>query len=374
MSTAPFKIILAAENKEGPISRYFFSLARQLVAIGYSVTILVDEFKVEKPYQENNGLAVNNWPTRRGTKLKDAIFLARLIKQEKPDALIGNFGSVNIMLLVGYFMGVKNRFAWYHTLSTQQRLDFTGSKWKFRFLVFRKQMVYRFATGIIANSEGAADNFRSTYDPGKKVLALPLLIGDPKGEALTENLVEPEETYITFIGRLAPSKDQFTAIRAMKHVIPHLPDLKLKLLGDGMLKEQLKQYANYAGVLDHCQFLGHQSHATVFSILNNSRINLCTSIDEAFGLVNIQALGMGVPVIGTNVGGIKDIVKDGWNGILIEVRDEKALAGKILNLLNNKKLHQIIAKQARHDFELHYLLDEEKLNKQCEQIEAMLEH
>jgi glycosyltransferase involved in cell wall biosynthesis len=82
---------------------------------------------------------------------------------------------------------------------------------------------------------------------------------------------------------------------------------------------------------------------------------------------------MSVSIIGTNVGGIKDIVKDGWNGLLIEVGDEKALAGKILNLLNDKKLHQSIAKQARHDFELHYLLDEEKLNKHCKQIEAMLE-
>ena len=371
MSTSPFKIILAAENKEGPISRYFFSLARQLVAIGNSVTILVDEFKVDKPYQESNGLIVKNWPTRRGTKLKDAIFLARLIKQEEPDALIGNFGSVNIMLLVGWLMGVKNRFAWYHTLSTQQRLDFTGSKWKFRFLVFRKQMVYRFATGIIANSEGAADNFRSTYDPGKKVLALPLLIDDPKQRVSPESGEELREFYITFVGRLAPSKDQITAMRAMKHVIPHFPDLKLKLLGDGMLKEQLKQYANYAGLLEHCQFLGHQSHATVFSILNNSRINLCTSIDEAFGLVNIQALGMGVPVIGTNVGGIKDIVKEGYNGYLIEVGDDKALADKVLTILNDKNHFKELAQNARQDFENNFILNDKNLKKQVEELIKM---
>jgi glycosyltransferase involved in cell wall biosynthesis len=102
-------------------------------------------------------------------------------------------------------------------------------------------------------------------------------------------------------------------------------------------------------------------------MLNNSRINLCTSIDEAFGLVNIQALGMGVPVIGTNVGGIKDIIKDGWNGYLVEVGDEKALAGKILNLLNDKKLHQSIAKQARHDFEKHYLINH-RINKQAKEV------
>lgn len=372
MPTAPFKIILAAENKEGPISRYFFSLARQLVAIGNSVKILVDEFKVDKPYQESNGLIVKNWPTRRATKLKDAIFLARLIKQERPDALIGNFGSVNIMMLLGRLYGVKNRLAWYHTVSKAQELNFTGKPLKFKFLKIRKRWFYRHATHIIAVSREAVKDFSRNYQLKKPKTALPLLIEDPAKAPKSPDRIE-KDFYITIIGRLTLSKDQFTAIRAMKHVIPQYPNLQLKLVGDGELKGELKKYAKNQGVINNCRFLGQHTHAQVFGLLKYSQLNLCTSIDEAFGLVNIQALGMGVPVIGTNVGGIKDIVKDGWNGYLIEVGDDQALAEKILSLLNDNKLHQSIAKQARHDFELHYLLDEEKLNKQCEQIEAMLE-
>lgn len=367
MTHDSYKILLAAENKDGPISRYFFSLARQLVAMGNSVTILVDEFKVNQPYRESSGFIVKNWPTRRATKLRDAVFLAKLIRREKPDALIGNFGSVNIMLLVGWVFGVKNRIAWYHTVSKAQALNFAGKALKFKFLVFRKRWVYQFTTGIIAVSNEAGKDFTRTYKSNKIVTTLPLLIDDPAESPESLN-TKKDALYITIIGRMTLSKDQFTAIKAMKHVIPQLPNLQLKLIGDGELKTELQTFAKEQGVNNNCSFVGHQPHATVFAMLKNSQINLCTSIDEAFGLVNIQALGMGVPVIGTNVGGIKDIIKNGKNGFLVDVGDEKALAEKILKILNDRNLHQNLVNNARKDFERHYLLSQDKLQYQVEKI------
>jgi glycosyltransferase involved in cell wall biosynthesis len=327
----------------------------------------VDEFKVDKPYQESNGLIVKNWPTRRATKWKDAVYLAKLINAEKPDALIGNFGSVNIMMLVGWLMGVKNRIAWYATVSKAQALNFRGKKLLFKLLLLRKKWVYKHATGIVAVSEEAAKDFIKTYKSGRDVISIPRLIHDPESMAGNRK-PQKQEPYITLIGRLVASKDQFTAIRAMKHIIPYYPKLKLKLIGDGPIKNELLEYARQLGIASNCEFTGHLYLASVFAALKNSKLNLCTSIDDALPMVNIQALGMGVPLIGTNAGGIKNIVKEGYNGFLFKVRDDSSLADKVLKLLKDRKLHEELAKNARNDFKSNYLLNEQNIDSQAKKL------
>lgn len=363
----PQNIVFASLNLGGPLPGYFFHLLKQLASKGHKITIF-HEGEVPEGYKNQEGIHYEDWPTDS----KNLFKIYKLLKKENPDCVISNFRALNKLTFSSWVLGVKNSLIWYNTTFITHKVNSDKTKFKYNLYHLWTKSNFQLASRVIANSQGSKEDIQKHFTAKKPINVLNYLIPDPQKQCYAE-IPEQAGFYITFLGRLVPSKDQFVAIRAMRQIALYFPKLQLKILGDGPIKIELQKFAEKQGVADNIQFLGHHNHATVFSVLKNSQANLCTSIDEAFGLVNIQALGMGVPVIGTNVGGIKDIVKDGWNGFLIEVGDEKVLAGKILDLLNDKKLHQSIAKQARHDFELLYLLNKEKLNKQCEQIEAILE-
>jgi starch synthase len=77
---------------------------------------------------------------------------------------------------------------------------------------------------------------------------------------------------------------------------------------------------------------------------NAAEFLVCPSINEAFGLVNLEAMASGIPVIGTNVGIIKDIIVDGETGFLVQPKDSKALFEKMMVLLKDDTLSEFMAK------------------------------
>ena len=117
------KTILISTSRFGtPIPDYFKYLGERFNKNKFSV-IFVFDGSVENlpPHQKN--IKYFSYPNKRPTRLKDFIFLYKIIKQEKPILCISNFGSTNIVTLASFLLGVSNRINYLHTSPYQLSID-----------------------------------------------------------------------------------------------------------------------------------------------------------------------------------------------------------------------------------------------------------
>jgi colanic acid/amylovoran biosynthesis glycosyltransferase len=152
----------------------------------------------------------------------------------------------------------------------------------------------------------------------------------------------PRWPVVLFVGRLVPNKGCEYVIRAVAALQESRPDVKLVVIGDGPLRTQLEEQSSAA--LQNYEFLGAQPPEAVRSWMNRAKvlsvpgIQAESGITEAFGMVFAEALAMGLPIVSSAIGGVPEIVADGQNGFLVPERDWKALASKMLLVLENQDL------------------------------------
>jgi len=144
------------------------------------------------------------------------------------------------------------------------------------------------------------------------------------------------------IGSISRIKNQDQIIKALKYLDDNI---KLLLAGvpvgyyDKLIKEQnIKNKVIYAGTVDFDQVLLY------YKLLN---VNILASTMDGFGLVITEAMAMGTPVIGTNYGGIKNIISHGENGLLFEDKNIEELAQMIQKALDDKMLREKLIKNGK---------------------------
>jgi len=151
---------------------------------------------------------------------------------------------------------------------------------------------------------------------------------------------------LIFIGRLAQIKRVDVLLRALKDVAERQPDVKVAIVGNGELGDELKQMARDLHVDDCVTFAGHQKD--VESWLKNSRVFVLPSDSEGLSLSMMEAMMCGLPAVVSNVGDLPDLVEDGVNGFLVPRRSPRKFADRILELLADKSKLGAFSIAARH--------------------------
>jgi colanic acid/amylovoran biosynthesis glycosyltransferase len=169
-------------------------------------------------------------------------------------------------------------------------------------------------------------------------------------------LVRQRAKIVLFVGRLVEKKGCASLIEAMADVQSRERAAGLVVIGDGQLREEYEARAAELGL--HCQFLGTQPSSVVLHWMARATIFCVPSVvaasgdAEGFGIVFIEAQAMGLPVVSTLSGGIPEAVKHGETGLLVRERDPQALAGAILQLLQDEQLwHRYSVAGRRHVLE-----------------------
>jgi L-malate glycosyltransferase len=119
---------------------------------------------------------------------------------------------------------------------------------------------------------------------------------------------------------------------------------KLVLIGNGPELTIVRELVKECQIEDYVLFLGNQKH--IAELLSMSDLKLLLSEKESFGLVALEAMACGVPVIGTNIGGIPEVITHGVNGYLCEVGDIECVANYAIKLLKDNKMHAQFASSA----------------------------
>jgi glycosyltransferase involved in cell wall biosynthesis len=169
---------------------------------------------------------------------------------------------------------------------------------------------------------------------------------------------------LLYVGNLTAPKRAETIIRAMQKVREIYADCRLVLIGEGNLRPALEALADELGLRKHVHFCGSLPHEEVLKMLQCADVFVHCSDHEGLGMAIMEAMGAGLPVVASRVGGVPDLVREGETGFMIPPDDVEKYAEKILLLLKNDQLRQELGTNARHFAEKH-------LNKQT--ILAQLE-
>ncbi len=324
-------------------------LAKELANLGNKVVILTDNQRYDL-VSENCNPSILTWPSIRPVHWRDAHFLWWLIHRHHPDCIIGNFGSVNLTILAGWLSGVPCRVAWYHTLSTQVDLDAMLPKWKIALLRIRKFGVYSFATHIIANSKQAQlDATRKYRIPQKKTQVFYNSLVDPYTYLDIPTAASNKQSRIVCVGRFVHAKGQDILLRAAALLKGDL-DFKIELIGGGKTKSELITLADELGISNICLFRGSIPHPQVLLSMAGSLLTVVPSRSEAFGLVNIESMSVGTPVVATRTGGMPEILRDGIDGLLFDLESVEDLAAKLRMIIEDGNLRQAMGRNCRQRF------------------------
>jgi len=168
----------------------------------------------------------------------------------------------------------------------------------------------------------------------------------PAGEAGLKN---KEKKIIITTSRLVYKNGVDVLIKAAAELKKMAPEIKfkIKIIGAGSEEKKLKNLANKLKVDDIVQFFGHIKQEKVYDYLAEADIFVRPSRTEGLGSSFLEAMGAGLPIIGTQAGGISDFLKDGETGLFCKVDDPKDLAEKIKKLMTDEDLARRIAENGR---------------------------
>lgn len=142
----------------------------------------------------------------------------------------------------------------------------------------------------------------------------------------------PLGDYLLYVGRLSEEKGVKTLIDA----VINIESCKLKIVGDGPLKEDLILYVKSKNADNNIEFLGYKNHTDVTKLLKKCKFLIVPSEwYEVTGLVILEAYACGKPVIGSRIGGIPEFIRDNETGLTFEPQNSYDLSSKIDFLMKN---------------------------------------
>jgi len=209
-----------------------------------------------------------------------------------------------------------------------------------RFAYFLLKLV----DGLVATTKSYAETSPVLSRLLERVEIIPLSINKDKFD-LTDNAnlntdrenVTTNSGVILFVGQLREHKGLRYLLKAMKIIKTQITDARLIIVGDGPQRATLTQYASELNVADVVSFEGNVTEDTLPRYYATSNVVVLPSYTrrDAFGLVLLEAMAAGKPIVASDIPGIREVL--GGAGILVPPRDPQKLAGAILEILSSNQ-------------------------------------
>ena len=155
----------------------------------------------------------------------------------------------------------------------------------------------------------------------------------------------PGAPRLAVVGRLVPIKGHDVLLRAVAAVRSDLPGVKLEIAGDGSLEQALRSTAARLELDGVVSFLGRVAPSA--PVVDRAEVVVVPSFGEGFGMVALEAMERGRPVIASAVGGLPEIVEDGCTGLLVPAGDAEALARAIRELAGDRERAAVMGAAGR---------------------------
>lgn len=187
-----------------------------------------------------------------------------------------------------------------------------------------QRRAYGCATHVVANSPAAREILQAEGVSSPQVALIPN--GIDLAAHSSERRTGPIRTVVT-VANLRPEKNHETLIAAAAIVARAHPDVRYRIVGDGSRRAELEALARARGVDRIVEFLGHRDD--IPDLLAAADLFVLPSRSEAFPNGAIEAMAAGLPVVASDVGGLRDLIAHGRTGLLVPPADPEALAAAI---------------------------------------------
>ena len=320
---------VTANLGSGGAERVTSLLANQFCQKGYDVEIIF--FRDRHIFYELDRrikLIVLGEQCHSNAMCRKMLWLRNYVKKTKPDVIIPFRVSVYCTTILS-LLGIST------PIIASERIDprIPDSYW-----TFLRKLLLPFVTHLVVQT-----NYIKSYYPKfiqKKTTVIPNPVRDDvfhqieNGKLTIDNEVKLNR--IISVGRLYPQKNQEMMIRAFAKISDDFPDWQLVIYGEGPLRAELEFLISSFKLQDRVLLPGRTEN--VIDELRKSKIFCMSSDYEGMSNSMIEAICTGLPVISTKVSGTEDLVKDGENGFLMDIRDEISLSRRMRSLMEDENM------------------------------------
>lgn len=251
--------------------------------------------------------------------------LRSILKEIEPDVIHSTLGTSNYICAIAS-LGLRTRpYRIFEEVSVAPQRLLSRAKFSIAYRLAHRISVVSLATKkfIVQNSlapERRIVVIPNSYPPSFDALPLPR----PKEHS-------PHFT-IAMVSRISAEKNHAFILRVVQRVIRETcAPVRLVIVGDGALRSELSEFANELGIGENVDFLGFRED--VPDILTSSDLYLLPSTNESFGIALAEAMRCGIPVIGSNAGGIPEVMDGYPPGYTLSPDDEDAWIAAILRVI-----------------------------------------
>ena len=251
--------------------------------------------------------------------------------------------------VVHAWLFIANSFAWAATRGSDQALvtSARNCKRQGRLLDLVNRQAFQASKAIVVNSENVGAYIAKHYAaPGERLRVIYNGIDTERFRPLepaAPTTAAPGP--IVTVGRLVAQKNHELFLRAAQRLAREIPGLRFVIVGDGPLRPSLAAQAQRLGLSDRVVFAGEL--ADVSELLRGASLFWLTSRWEGLPNVVLEALASGVPVVATDVGGTRELVRTGVDGFVVANEDQDGFVRHSRELLNDPALRQRFREAAR---------------------------
>lgn len=278
----------------------------------------------------------------KNTRLKlieKAFTLGGIVKAVEPDIVHSWLWYSN------FLSGISCRFGLWENIPfvASQRGDYHARYSKFR-LWWTEKVIYNTVDCLLTNSEQIQQHLYQLY-PNRYIISIPNILELPAEAWIQKQKDNVDEKLIVCVGRFAPEKGHRYLIEALGLLNQKDVKWRCTFLGQGELESELRALSAEHNLSDKVVFPGFCED--VYSELLKSDVFVLPSLHEGSPNALIEAMGIGMPCIASDVGGIRDLIENENNGICVPAQDSEALASALHRILTEPEFSNELGKNAR---------------------------
>lgn len=322
----------------GGAERVIANLSSEFAMHGHEVTIvtcvdLESEYKVNESVKRYKLFRDDDGKTFL-RHIKRIFRLRKMILKDNPDVIISFMADSNIRAIFAtLFLQTKSIYS----VRNVPEIEYGSSFW----FTMITRFLFKCANGGVFQTQAAKEWFP------KSIQKKSTIIYNPINNSFFKINRSPIPGKIIACGRLSKEKNHKMLISAFSHVVKIHPKCKLYIYGIGELHDELQRQIEVLNLLENVFLMGRTS--CVEETLKEAEIFVLSSDFEGMPNALMEAMAVGVPCISTDCpcGGPRALLESGRNGVLVPVKDERAMTQAIIDLLDDKRRKMTYSENAK---------------------------
>jgi glycosyltransferase involved in cell wall biosynthesis len=356
------KILYILEATSGGTQKHVIDIAKKIDKSEFQIDIIYSTSRNKHFIEESSGIfnKLYGLPFERSASLSDVsniLRIQKIIKQNDYDIVHCHSTKAGLVGRVAAFLSRHPNIIY-----SPHGFMFCDTRIKMRRLLYLYLEKYLgYMTNKLVAVSGSERDLALEHNivPNNKIVTLYNSI-DPSEfddfnyvNKVPEKLLQNNsEIILGTVGRLYYQKDPKTLIKSFRLINDRFPNTKLIIVGDGPLEDKCRQLISELNLQDRIELAGYQKNSKAYYKIFD--IFLLSSHYEGLPYALLEAMIMGIPSVGTDVVGIKDLIVHGETGYLAKEGDHLGFAKAVINLLENPALLSAFSENAKRITKTNY--------------------